>query len=106
MSDENQKINAVIMEIRAGVGGEEAALFANDLYRMYTRYAQNQGWSVETFDLKQTDINGIKEVIFEIKGDDVYNKLKMKLVCIGFKECLKLKIWSRPHKYCYSSCTC
>ncbi|HOS88276.1 MAG TPA: PCRF domain-containing protein [Candidatus Pacearchaeota archaeon] len=76
MSDENQKINAVIMEIRAGVGGEEAALFANDLYRMYTRYAQNQGWSVETFDLKQTDINGIKEVIFEIKGDDVYNKLK------------------------------
>jgi len=44
------------MEIRAGVGGEEAALFANDLYRMYTRYAQNQGWSVETFDLKQTDI--------------------------------------------------
>lgn len=76
MSDENQKINAVIMEIRAGVGGEEAALFANDLYRMYTRYAQNQGWSVETFDLKQTDINGIKEVIFEIKGDDAYNKLK------------------------------
>ncbi len=76
MSEENQKINAVIMEIRAGVGGEEAALFANDLYRMYTRYAQFQGWRTETFDLKQTDINGLKEVVFEIKGDNAYDKLK------------------------------
>ena len=76
MSDDNQKINAVIMEIRAGVGGEEAALFANDLYRMYTRYAQFQGWRTETFDLKQTDINGLKEVVFEIKGDNAYDKLK------------------------------
>lgn len=76
MSDDNQKINAVIMEIRAGVGGEEAALFANDLYRMYTRYAQFQGWRAETFDLKQTDINGLKEVVFEIKGEGAYDKLK------------------------------
>lgn len=77
MSEDTQKINAVIVEIRAGVGGEEAALFANDLYRMYSRYAQNQGWRVETFDLKQTDINGIKEVVFEVKGDgDTYAKLK------------------------------
>ncbi|MFA5178275.1 MAG: PCRF domain-containing protein [Candidatus Paceibacterota bacterium] len=76
MSEENQKINAVIMEIRAGVGGEEAALFANDLYRMYSRYASNQGWQVDTFDIKQTDINGIKEVVFEIKGQGVYEKLK------------------------------
>ncbi|MDD5569121.1 MAG: PCRF domain-containing protein [Candidatus Pacebacteria bacterium] len=76
MQDSEQKINAVIMEIRAGVGGEEAALFANDLFRMYSRYAQNQGWRVETLDINQTDISGIKQVIFEIKGDGAYEKLK------------------------------
>lgn len=76
MSEESPKINAVIVEIRAGVGGEEAALFANDLYRMYSRYAQFQGWRVETLDIKQTDINGLKEVVFEIKGDGAYDMLK------------------------------
>jgi peptide chain release factor 1 len=76
MENDNPKINAVIIEIRAGVGGEEAALFANDLYRMYTRYAQNQGWKAEALDINQTDINGIKEVIFEIKGEGAYEKLK------------------------------
>lgn len=71
-----QKFNAVIMEIRAGVGGEEAALFANDLLRMYTRYSENQGFKVQVLDINQTDINGIKEVIIEIAGDNVYDKFK------------------------------
>jgi peptide chain release factor 1 len=76
MSEENPKINSVLIEIRAGVGGDEAALFANDLFRMYTRYAQNQGWKTEPLDIKQTSINGIKEVVFEIKGDGAYESLK------------------------------
>lgn len=71
-----QKFNAVIMEIRAGVGGEEAALFANDLLRMYSRYAQNQGLKTQILDINQTDINGIKGVIIEIDGDNVYEKFK------------------------------
>ncbi|PXF33252.1 peptide chain release factor 1, partial [Mesotoga sp. SC_NapDC] len=63
-------------EIRAGVGGEEAALFANDLLRMYSRYAENQGLKAQVLDINQTDINGIKNVIIEISGDDIYNKFK------------------------------
>jgi len=63
---EEVKYNAIIMEIRAGVGGEEAALFAADLSRMYTRYAQNQGMKVEVLDSSQTEIGGIKEIIIEI----------------------------------------
>ncbi len=72
----NEKFNAVIIEIRAGVGGEEAALFANDLLRMYSRYAENQGLKAQILDINQTDINGIKNVIIEISGDDIYNKFK------------------------------
>jgi peptide chain release factor 1 len=71
-----QKFNAVIMEIRAGVGGDEAALFANDLLRMYTRYSETQGFKVQVLDINQTDINGIKGVIIEIDGDNVYDKFK------------------------------
>ncbi|HNP79717.1 MAG TPA: PCRF domain-containing protein [Candidatus Pacearchaeota archaeon] len=71
-----QKFNAVIMEIRAGVGGEEAALFANDLLRMYSRYAQNQGLKTQILDINQTDIDGIKGAIIEIDGDNVYEKFK------------------------------
>ena len=66
----------IIMEIRAGVGGEEAALFANDLLRMYSRYAMNQGWKAEIFSINQTDIEGIKEAIIEITGPGAYEKLK------------------------------
>ena len=73
---EEVKYNAIIMEIRAGVGGEEAALFAADLSRMYTRYAQNQGMKVEVLDSSQTEIGGIKEIIIEISGDNVYSLFK------------------------------
>jgi peptide chain release factor 1 len=66
----------VILEIRAGTGGEEAALFAADLYRMYSRYAEKQGWKVEVLDLSDTGIGGIKEISFSLSGRDVYGTMK------------------------------
>jgi len=56
------------MEIRAGAGGDEAALFAGDLYKMYTRYAEGQGWKTEVLSASYTDIGGYKEVIFLVEG--------------------------------------
>ncbi|HPF44640.1 MAG TPA: peptide chain release factor 1 [Syntrophomonadaceae bacterium] len=67
---------SVIMEIRAGTGGEEAALFAQDLFRMYSRYAEINGWKIDIMDSNYTDIGGIKEIIFVIDGQGVYSKLK------------------------------
>ena len=66
----------VIMEIRAGTGGDEAGLFAADLFRMYTRYAENQGWSVEILSQNDTGIGGFKEVVSIIKGKGAYSRLK------------------------------
>ncbi len=66
----------VIMEIRAGTGGDEAALFASDLYRMYARYAERQGWNVEILSANEIGIGGFKEVIFMIKGRGAYSRLK------------------------------
>jgi peptide chain release factor 1 len=66
----------VILEIRAGTGGEEAALFAADLFRMYSRYAEKRGWRVETLSLSETDSGGIKELIAMVSGDRVYSRLK------------------------------
>jgi peptide chain release factor 1 len=66
----------IIMEIRAGVGGEEASLFAADLFRMYARYAQNKGWEVEPISQNVSEIGGFKEVIFEIRGKGTFGKLK------------------------------
>lgn len=66
----------VIVEIRGGVGGEEAALFAGDLFRMYTRYAERVGWKVEILSSNPTDIGGYKEVIFEVNGKGAYSRLK------------------------------
>ena len=65
-----------IVEIRAGAGGQESALFAADLYRMYTRYAEARGWKVETLDSSPSDLGGFKEIIFSITGTDVYKRLK------------------------------
>lgn len=65
-----------IVEIRAGAGGSESALFAADLYRMYTRYAETMGWQVETMDSSASDLGGFREVIFQINGQDVYKRLK------------------------------
>lgn len=66
----------VIVEIRGAAGGDEAALFAGDLYRMYTRYAERQGWKVELIDANYTGIGGFKEVIFMINGKGAYSQLK------------------------------
>ncbi len=65
-----------ILEIRAGTGGDEAALFAADLMRMYLRYAENNGWKTEYLSLNEIGVGGIKEVIFQMSGDQVYGKLK------------------------------
>ncbi len=66
----------IYMEIRAGTGGEEAALFAADLYRMYTRYAERQGWKVSLVDENRTGLKGFREVVFEIKGRGAFSRLK------------------------------
>ena len=73
--DPNDEKN-VFVEIRAGAGGEEAALFAANLFRMYTRYAERNRWKVEVMSSNETDIGGFKEVVFMIKGDCTYCKLK------------------------------
>lgn len=65
-----------IMEIRAGTGGEEAALFASDLYRMYNRYAERKGWTVALLDWNETDKGGFKEVSFSVSGDGAYGFMK------------------------------
>ena len=65
-----------IIEIRAGAGGSESALFAADLYRMYTRYAEGRGWKVEAMDSNPSDLGGFKEVVFEVTGSDVFKRLK------------------------------
>jgi peptide chain release factor 1 len=65
-----------IMEIRAGAGGNESALFAADLFRMYSRYAEARGWKIETLDSSPSDLGGFKEVVFQINGTDVFKRLK------------------------------
>ena len=66
----------VIVEIRAGAGGDEAALFAADLLRMYARYAENRGWQVDVIDSSESGIGGFKEIIFEVRGKGAYSRLK------------------------------
>ena len=66
----------VIIEIRAGTGGAEAGIFAADLYRAYTRYAQNQGWNVEVMDSNPTEVGGFNKIVFEIQGKGVFSRMK------------------------------
>ena len=73
--DENDSRNTIV-EIRAGVGGDEAALFAAELARMYSRYAERVGWKTETLDLSPSDKGGVKEIIFQVNGSDVFKKLR------------------------------
>ena len=73
--DENDDRN-VIIEIRGGAGGEEAALFAYNLYRMYNMYADKRGWKTEILSLNETELGGFKEVSFSIEGDSVYSRFK------------------------------
>ena len=66
----------VVVEIRAGTGGDEASIFAGDLYRMYTKYCQDQGWKVSFVDANEGTAGGFKEVIFEVSGEEVYGTMK------------------------------
>ena len=66
----------IIMEIRAGAGGDEAGLFAADLFRMYSRYAQSKGWETDIIDSNESGIGGFKEIIFDIKGKGAFSRLK------------------------------
>ncbi len=66
----------IIVEIRAGAGGEEAGLFAADLFRMYSRYAQTKGWKADVISVNESGIGGIREIIFELKGKGAYSRLK------------------------------
>ncbi|HUF38208.1 MAG TPA: peptide chain release factor 1 [Anaerolineales bacterium] len=74
-SDPRDKRN-VIVEVRAGTGGDEAGIFAGDIFRMYTRYAERQGWKTEILSANETGVGGFKEVAFQIKGKSAYSKLK------------------------------
>lgn len=73
--DENDDKN-VIIEIRGGAGGDEASLFAGELFRMYTHFAERMSWKVEVLDLSETELGGVKETSFIIKGNNAYSKLK------------------------------
>ncbi len=75
-AEENLDTHNVIVEIRAAAGGNEAGLFASDLYRMYTRFAESSGWKTEQISINEGGIGNIKEVIFRISGKDSYGKLK------------------------------
>src|SRR4051812_41918898 len=76
LEDPSEQFDSVILEIRAGTGGDEAALFAGDLYSMYTHYARDQGWKVEDIGFSPGTAGGFKDVIFSVSGDGVYRHLK------------------------------
>lgn len=76
IADDKTSSKNVIAEIRAGTGGDEAAIFAADLFRMYTKYSERQGWKVEIFDSSETDLSGFREITFSIEGKNVYEKLR------------------------------
>lgn len=73
--DENDEKD-IIVEIRAGAGGDEAGLFAADLFRMYSRYAQSKGWDVDIINANESGIGGFKEIIFEVKGEGAFSRFK------------------------------
>ena len=73
--DPNDSKN-VFLEIRAGTGGDEAAIFAGDLYKMYSKYAEKNSWNIELINVTESDHGGYKEIILKVIGDDIYGQLK------------------------------
>jgi peptide chain release factor 1 len=71
-----EDVKNVMMELRAGTGGDEASIFAGDLFRMYTKYCESKGWKVNVVDMSEGTSGGFKEIIFEVNGDQVYGTLK------------------------------
>ena len=82
---------SVIMELRGGAGGEEAALFAHSLMRMYTMYVQSRGWELEVLNLNETELGGVKEAILAVNGAGAYNRLKYESGCTVSSVCLRPK---------------
>ena len=82
----------VILEIRAGTGGDEAALFAGDLFRMYERYSAMKDWSFQPMEKNETGLKGVKEAIIEIKGDGVFKFLKNDKIFNRLINCSSIKI--------------
>ena len=66
----------IILEIRSGTGGDEASIFAGDLYRMYTKYFENKGWKTEVVDINEGSVGGYNKIVLEVYGDDVFGKIK------------------------------
>src|SRR3546814_2417971 len=80
-----------MLEIRAGTGGDEAALFAGDLFRMYSRYAEEQGWKIEPISASPSDVGGFKEIVAGVTGTGVFAKLKFESGVIAFNACQSRK---------------
>ncbi len=76
VAGEGAERRSAILEIRAGTGGEEAALFAGDLYRMYRRHAEDKGWALENLDASPSDLGGFKEIVFRVEGEGAYSRLR------------------------------
>ena len=76
VTDEGADRRSAILEIRAGTGGDEAALFAGDLYRMYRRYVEDRAWKIETLDASPSDIGGYKEIVFRVEGKGAYSRMR------------------------------
>jgi peptide chain release factor 1 len=94
---------SVIMEIRGGAGGEEAALFAAVLYRLYSMYAERQKWSCEIIDSNPTEIGGFKEIVFSIEGKGAYSKLKFES---GVHRVQRVPTTETQGKNSYINCNC
>lgn len=104
-SDPNDDKN-VIVEIRGGAGGDEAALFAGVLFRMYLRYAETRGWRVEVMGSSPTELGGFKEVVFQISGDSVYSRMKFESGVHRVQRDAGNRIpGTRTHLYRYRGCT-
>ena len=88
---EGEDYGSIIMEIRAGTGGDEAALFAGDLYDMYTHYARNRGWKVEEISFSPGEQGGYKEVVFSVNGDEVFSNCATKAAAIACSACPRRK---------------
>ena len=87
----------VVMEIRAGAGGDEASIFAGDLHRMYTKYCESKGWKVDVVDFNHGTSGGFKEVIFEVSGEDVYGTLKFEAGVHGVQRVPQTETQGRVH---------
>ncbi len=86
-----------IMEIRAGTGGDEAALFVADLYRMYSRFADARRWKIEVMSLNETELGGYKEIIFSISGESVYENRAGRAACTASSACPRPRLTGRIH---------